>query len=284
MGQTIVMGNNTVNGSLFSFNYGQSFALMGSNSPRRNACVNANGGFVFGFNNDSTVFLCYYNVPTYVPQTLTANTYPLLASGNFVAPASQTIYLPFGLTKYLGDGGTDVNSYFTCRISFTMMWKPNSTTNQREGFCSYGGDIQFFPYRWANGYGGSTTSTSACSQHLLMNNYATSNNNNYSTAYGATTSNANMNLGRAYWLYNASSNGLGGDQMLFNLGVIGEVDVNGLPTLFFKCMSPYWLGGTASGNVEINYSLDLIDAGNMPTVGGSFIETFGMKNNWKFYY
>jgi hypothetical protein len=284
MGQTIVVGNNTTSGSLVSFNYGQSFALMGSNAPRRNACVNATGGFVFGFNNDGTVKLTYYNVPTYVPQTLTANTYPVLASGNYTAPATQTINLPFGLTKFLGDGATNVNSYFTCRISFTMMWNPVASTSAREGFASYGGDIQFFPYRWANGYGGSTTSTSACSQHLLMNNYATSTNNNYTTAYGATTTNANMDLGRAYWLYNASSNGMGGDQMLFNLGVIGGLDANGVPTLFFKCMSPFWLGGTATGDVEINYSLDIINGGNMPTGSGAFIETFGMTNNWKFYY
>jgi hypothetical protein len=113
---------------------------------------------------------------------------------------------------------------------------------------------------------------------------ATSSNNNYTTAYGATTSNANMDLGRAYWLYNASSNGMGGDQMLDFLGVIGGLDANGVPTLFFKCMSPFWLGGTASGDVEINYSLDIINGGNMPTGSGAFIETFGMKNNWKFYY
>jgi hypothetical protein len=284
MGQTIVVGNNTASGALVSYNYGQTWNTMGTNSPKRNSCVSANGGFVWGINNSgSQIYIVVYNVPIYTPSVSVANTFPVLASGNYTAPATQTINLPFGLTRY-ATGATNVDSYFTCRISFTMMWKPNGGGSGREGFASYGGDIQFFPYRWNTGYGGTLTDTARCSQHLLLNSFATTANNNYSSAYGASTSNANMNLGRAFWLYNATSNGMGGDEMGLFCGVIGANDANGEPSLFFKCMTPYWIGGTPVGDVEINYSLDLINSGNMPSGGGAYIETFGMTNNWKLNY
>ena len=282
MGQTIIVGNNTTTGAYVSYNYGQTWNALGTNKPYRNACLSANGGFCWGMNNASSpITMVIYNVPTYTPVVSVST--QVLASGNYTAPASQTIHLPFGLTRY-ATGATTVDSYFTCRISFTMMWKPNGGGSGREGFASYGGDIQFFPYRWNTGYGGTLTETAHCSQHLLLNSFATTANNNYSSAYGASTSNANMNLGRAFWLYNATSNGMGGDEMGLFCGVIGANDANGEPSLFFKCMTPYWLGGTPVGDLEINYSLDLINTGNMPTGGGAYIETFGMTNNWRLNY
>ena len=284
MGQTIVVGNNTASGAYVSYNYGQTWNLMGTNAPRRNSCISANGGFVWGiYNTGSQLLMVVYNVPIYQPVVSVATTFPVLASGNYTAPSSQTIHLPFGLTRY-ATGATNVDSYFTCRISFTMMWKPDGGGSGREGFASYGGDIQFFPYRWNTGYGGTTIDTANCSQHLLLNSFATTANNNFSSAYGASTSNANMNLGRAFWLYNATSNGMGLDEMGLFYGVIGANDASGEPSLYFKCMTPYWLGGTPVGDLEINYSLDLINSGNMPTGGGAYIETFGMTNNWKLNY
>jgi len=286
MGQTIVVGNNTTTGAYVSYNYGQTWNALGTNKPYRNACVSANGGFVWGMNNASSpILMVIYNVPTYTPVVAVAQTYPVLASGTLVAPASQTIYLPFGLVKHNGDGLMDINSYFTCRITFTMMWKPTGYSGSRTGFCSYSGDIQFFPYRWTNGYGGTQTGTTFCSQSLIGGNlFATTYNNNYNTSYAPSTSNENMDKGRAFWLYNDATNGMGGSEMGLYLGVICSVDANGVPNLMFKCMSPYWLGGSPSGDVEMNYSLDLINNGNMPTTYGSYITTFGMGTDWKFYY
>jgi len=286
MGQTIVIGNNTTTGAYVSYNYGQTWNALGSNKPYRNACISANGGFVWGMNNASgSILMVIYNVPTYTPVVAVAQTYPVLASGTLVAPASQTIYLPFGLVKHNGDGLMDINSYFTCRITFTMMWKPTGYSGSRTGFCSYGGDIQFFPYRWTNGYGGTQTGTTFCSQSLIGGNlFATTYNNNYNTTYAPSTSNENMDKGRAFWLYNDATNGMGGSEMGLYLGVICSVDANGVPNLMFKCMSPYWLGGSPSGDVEMNYSLDLLNNGNMPTTYGSYITTFGMGTNWKFYF
>lgn len=285
MGQTIIVGNNTSAGAYVSYDYGQTWNALGTNAPRRNACLSANGGFCWGMNNASSILMVIYNVPIYTPVVAVAQTYPVLATGTLVAPSSQTIYLPFGLLKHNGDGLMDINSYFTCRITFTMVWKPTGYAGSRTGFCSYGGDIQFFPYRWTNGYGGSQTGTGACSQSLVGGNlFALAVNNNYNTSYAPSTSNENMDKGRAFWLYNDATNGMGGDAMGFFLGVICSVDANGVPNLMFKCMSPYWLGGTPSGDVEMNYTLDLLNNGNMPTTSGSYITTFGMGTNWKFYY